>query len=49
MACDRATFEELDLRRVEPAETMRHLGAVVSKNPHALAPIAQGPGVRTAR
>ncbi|KQS54518.1 hypothetical protein ASG36_20670 [Geodermatophilus sp. Leaf369] len=49
VACDRATFEELDLRRVEPAETMRHLGAVVSKNPHALTPIAVGPGVRAAR
>ncbi len=46
VAVDRATFEELDLRRVAPAETLRHLGAVVSKNPHALTPIKLTAGVR---
>ncbi len=46
VAVDRRTFEDIDLRRVAPAETMRHLGAVVSKNPHALTPIKLSPGVR---
>ncbi len=46
VAVDRATFEDIDLRRVEPAETLRHLGAVVSKNPQALTPIKLSPGVR---
>jgi restriction system protein len=45
-AVDRATFAEIDLRRVAPAETLRHLGAVVSKNPHALTPITLTAGVR---
>ncbi|MCA0143350.1 hypothetical protein [Blastococcus sp. LR1] len=45
-AVDRRTFEDVDLSRVAPAETMRHLGAVVSKNPHALTPITLAPGVR---
>lgn len=46
VAVERSTFEEIDLRRVTPAETLRHLGAVVSKNPHALTPIKLAPGVR---
>ncbi|MGY1838436.1 MULTISPECIES: hypothetical protein [unclassified Modestobacter] len=46
VAVDRATFEDIDLRRVAPAETLRHLGAVVSKNPHALTPIKLAAGVR---
>jgi len=46
VAVDRATFEDIDLSRVAPAETLRHLGAVVSKNPHALTPIKLAPGVR---
>ena len=46
VAVDRATFLEIDLRRVAPAETMRHLGAVVSKNPHALTLIKLAAGVR---
>lgn len=46
VAVDRRTFEDIDLRRVAPAETMRHLCAVVSKNPHALTPIKLSPGVR---
>ncbi len=47
LAVDRAIFEAIDLRRIAPAETLRHLGAVVSKNLHALAPITLTPGVRT--
>jgi restriction system protein len=46
VAVDRPTFEGIDLRRVTPAETLSHLGAVVSKNPHALTPIKTSPGVR---
>jgi restriction system protein len=46
VAVDRATFDDIDLSRVAPAETLRHLGAVVSKNPHALTPIKLAPGVR---
>jgi restriction system protein len=46
LAVDRSTFEAIDLRRVDPAETLKHLGAVVSKNPHALTPITLAPGVR---
>ncbi|MCF6506586.1 hypothetical protein E9549_04060 [Blastococcus sp. MG754426] len=46
VAVDRSTFAEIDLRRVAPAETLRHLGAVVSKNPHALTPIKLTAGVR---
>jgi restriction system protein len=46
VAVDRATFTDIDLSRVAPAETLRHLGAVVSKNPHALTPIKLAAGVR---
>jgi restriction system protein len=46
VAVDRSTFEDIDLRRVAPPETLRHLGAVVSKNPHAFTPIKLAPGVR---
>jgi restriction system protein len=46
VAVDRRTFEDIDLRRVAPAETVRHLGAVVSKNPLAFSPIKLAPGVR---
>jgi restriction system protein len=46
IAVDRISFEGIDLRRVDPAETLRHLGAVVSKNPHALTPIKLAAGVR---
>lgn len=47
VAVDRRTFSEIDLRRVTPAETLRHLGAVVSKNSHALAPVKLSPGVHS--
>ncbi|SOC47223.1 restriction system protein [Blastococcus aggregatus] len=45
-AVDRLTFEDIDLSRVAPGETLRHLGAVVSKNAHAITPIKLAPGVR---
>lgn len=46
VAVGRAAFADLDLARVAPAETLRHLGAVVSKNPLALTPIKLAAGVR---
>ncbi|WP_030485202.1 hypothetical protein [Nocardioides aequoreus] len=46
VAADRATFTEIDLARVTPAETLKHLAAVVSKNPFALTPIVMNDGVR---
>lgn len=45
-AVHRASFEEINLARVTPAETLKHLKAVVSKNPFALTPIAISDGVR---
>lgn len=36
----REAFEEIDLNAVVPAATLEHLNATVSKNPHALTPIA---------
>lgn len=35
----RETFAELDLRRVDPAACLRHLGAGVSRKPEELAPV----------
>lgn len=46
VAVDRVEFETLDLAHVTPAETLKHLRAVVSKNPHALTPIAIPDGIR---
>lgn len=46
VAAERDIFVELDLSRVTPAETLKHLNAVVSKNPHAVAPIDVSQGVR---
>lgn len=46
VAVDRATFGAIDLARVTPAETLKYLKAVVSKNPHALARIDTSAGVR---
>ncbi|MGA4692721.1 MAG: hypothetical protein ACI38R_04545 [Rhodococcus sp. (in: high G+C Gram-positive bacteria)] len=45
LAVDRETFMALDLSRVEPAQTLKHLSAAVSKNPYGLVPLA-GTGVR---
>lgn len=46
LAVRREDFEELNLARVTPTETLKHLNAVVSKNAHALAPISVPDGVR---
>lgn len=46
VAAERDIFVDLDLARVTPAETLKHLNAVVSKNPHVLAPIDVSEGVR---
>lgn len=46
VAVDRPSFEALDLHRIDSIETLRHLGAVVSKNPHGLTPIPAAHGVR---
>lgn len=46
LAVRRAAFEELDLARVTPVETLKHLGAVMSKNPHALSAINLANGIR---
>ncbi|MFJ4045005.1 hypothetical protein ACIPV2_04570 [Microbacterium sp. NPDC089987] len=48
VAVRREEFEKIDLSAVVPAATLEHLGAAVSKNPHALTPIATA-GVRRAR
>lgn len=45
LAVDRPSFLALDLARVEPPETLKHLAAAVSKNPYALVPLAEQ-GVR---
>lgn len=46
VAADRDMFCELNLAEVVPIETLKHLGAALSKNPFALAPADTGPGVR---
>jgi restriction system protein len=46
VAAHRGEFEALDLAHVTPVETLKHLKASVSKNPHALAPIDLSAGVR---
>lgn len=46
VAVDRAEFESIGLAHVTPAETLKHLKAVVSKNPHALAGINLASGIR---
>lgn len=46
IATDRATFEDVALARVTPAETLKYLGAVVSKNLVALEPVDAKAGVR---
>jgi restriction system protein len=45
VAVERESFGQIDLSAVVPAATLEHLGAAVSKNPHALVP-ASGSGVR---
>jgi restriction system protein len=46
VAVDRRTFSSIDLARVTPAETLKYLKAVVSKNPQALVRIDTSAGVR---
>ena len=46
VAAHRGDFESIDLAHVTPVETLKHLKAVVSKNPHALTPIDLPDGVR---
>jgi restriction system protein len=46
VAADRATFDGIDLAQVTPQETLKHLKAVVSKNPHGLVAIELNRGVR---
>ena len=46
VAAHRGDFESIDLAHVTPVETLKHLKAVVSKNPHALTPIELPDGVR---
>jgi restriction system protein len=45
LAVDRQSFLAIDLSRIEPIETLKHLAAAVSKNPYGLIPLA-GQGVR---
>jgi len=40
VAATREDFEKIDLSAVDPSATLEHLGAVVSKDPQALVPIA---------
>jgi len=47
VACSRETFKEIDLRKVNPPETLKYLGAVISKNPFALEPVVVKAGVRS--
>lgn len=46
VAVPRSEFESLDLGHVTPAETLKHLKAVVSTNAHALKPVDLSAGVR---
>lgn len=46
VAAHRTEFEAIDLAHVTPAETLKHLKAAVSQNPHALVPIDLSTGVR---
>lgn len=46
VAVDRLTFESINLAHIQPAESLRHLRAVVSKNPIDLTPIDLTKGIR---
>lgn len=46
LAVSREDFLQIDLSRITPSETLRHLRAVVSKAPHRLTPIDDKKGVR---
>ncbi|MGH3620992.1 MAG: hypothetical protein ACRDQ5_04275, partial [Sciscionella sp.] len=46
LAVSREDFLQIDLSRITPSETLKHLCAVVSKAPHRLVPIDDKKGVR---
>lgn len=46
VAVRREDFEEINLARVTPGETLKHLNAVLSRNAHSLAAISVPDGVR---
>lgn len=46
LAVSREDFLEIDLSRITPSETLKHLRAVVSKAPYRLTPIDDKKGVR---
>ncbi|MFG1638654.1 hypothetical protein ACGFMK_00035 [Amycolatopsis sp. NPDC049252] len=46
LAVSREDFLQIDLARITPSETLKHLRAVVSKTPHRLTPIDDKKGVR---
>ena len=46
VAADRNTFSQFNLADVVAVETLKHLGAALSKNPFDLVPADTGPGVR---
>lgn len=47
VAVARERFTAINLGKVEPAETLRHLNAVISKDPWRLVAIDTGRGVRS--
>jgi restriction system protein len=47
LAVDRETFLAIELAKVTPSETLKHLNAVVSLNPHGLVAIDTTQGVRS--
>lgn len=47
LAAARETFEGIDLSRVNPADTLKHLNASISKDPLALVPASPTAGVRS--
>lgn len=48
VAAERESFNRMDLAQVVPLESLKHLGAALSSNPHALRPIADGTRVSRA-
>lgn len=46
VAVDRKTFEGIDLSRATPSDSLKYLGAVVSKDPAGYAPVLDQYGVR---
>lgn len=46
VAATREEFQQINLAKVTPIETLRHLKAVISKSPADLTPIERSPGVQ---